>query len=327
MIRTMVIVITLVFLVNTVNLLNAAGGRAAPSRPAKGPSLKPGMGGSMSEAPDELTINWQAEDITSTINIAAPLKKVIFIYFYFDIAKEQFPSNYDVKLQKYSQERYVFAKIWVSTNIDKKGKTYIVNPAIASFFDKNKLSFTTIAVALDPYGNLMDKLSPPMRANAIIAFLDAAERKFIDIQADLDRRYEKAEKLLKDAEKASGKDKENTRTKAILDAIKTLQGIIKTPYEGNETAKKSSDRLDSINEKGKGEYSGLLKGYASLEKELQDTASIVPELEKVINIYKGLPVEQEIKDAIKDVKEGKIPERILKEIEQEKEQQKNEPGK
>lgn len=327
MIKTIVIVITMAFLVNTINLLNAAGGRVAPGKPAAAPGskVKPGM--STADAPEEVKINWQAGDITSTINVAAPLKRVIFIYFYFNTAKEQFPPNNDVKLQKYSQERYIFNQIWVATNTDKKGKTYIVDPAIASFFDKNKLSFAPIAVALDPYGNLLDKLAPPMRANAIIVFLDTAERKFIDIQADLDRRYEKADKLLKDAEKASGKDKENTRTKAISDAIKALQGIIKTPYEGNETIKKSSDKLDSVNEQGKGEYSGLLKGYASLEKELQDPASIVPELEKVINIYKGLPVEQEIKDAINDVKEGKIPERILKEIEQEKQQQKNEPEK
>jgi hypothetical protein len=200
---------------------------------------------------------------------------------------------------------------------------YIVDPVTASFFEKNKLVLLApIAVALDPYGNLLDKLSPPMLANKIVTFLDAAERKFIDIQADLDKRYEKAEKLLKDSENASGKDRESIRGRAISDAIKTLQGIIKTLNEGNETVKKASDRLDVLNEKGVGEYSILLKNYASLEMELRDPKNVVPDLEKVMNIYKGLPVEQEIQDAIKGVKEGKIPERILKEIEQEKKDKK-----
>ena len=292
------------------------GGISQPGKPIKLPPLTPPpKSPSESPNPDEVELNWQSETISAAIQTASSDKKIILIYFYFNYEKEQFPANYDTKLQKYSQERAVFAKMFVVTDKDKKGKIWIMDTATASFFDKNKLPFSAVALALDPYGNLMDKMVLPITISKIMPFLDAAQKKFIGIQTDLDKRYDKAEKLLKEAESNSGKDKENARIRTISEAIKTLKEIIKTPYEGYEAIKKSYDKSDNVNEKARKEYLALLKDYVALEKELQDPVNVVPELEKVMNTYKGLPVEQEIQGVIKNVKEGKIPENILKEIE------------
>ena len=202
----------------------------------------------------------------------------------------------------------------VTTDKDKKGKIFIADPVNASFFDKYKLSFSPIAVALDPYGNLLDKLLPQMTSSKILSFLDTAEKKFIEIQTYLNRRYDGVEKLLIQMESASGKEKESTRIKIIQKVIKILQEIIKTQFEGYEAITKSHAKLDSINQKAKTEYSNILKDYVALDKECQKPESIIPELEKVMKIYKGLQVEQKIKDGIKDIKEGENPERILEEI-------------
>lgn len=291
------------------------GGISQPGKPIKLPPLPPKPPSESPDNPDEVKLNWQAETISAAIQTASSDKKIIFIYFYFNHEKEQFPANYDTKLQKYSQERAVFANIFVMTDKDKKGKIWIMDTATASFFDRNKLPFSAVAAALDPYGNLMDKMMPTITISKIMPFLDAAEKKFIGIRTDLDKRYDKAEKLLKEAELNSGKDKENARTRTISEAIKILKEIIKIPCEGYETIKKSYDKLNDVNEKSRKEYLALLKDYVSLEKELQDPVNVVPELEKVMNTYKGLPVEQEIQDVIKNVKEGKITENTLKEIE------------
>ena len=124
------------------------------------------------------------------------------------------------------------------------------------------------------------------------------------------------------------KEKESTRTKTIPEVIRILQGIVKPGYEGYEAIIKSYDILDAFNDEATVAYSKPLKEYALLEKEVQDPDIIVPELEGIMKIYKGLPVEGEIKSAIKDIKEGKIPEKILKEVQQEKKQEEQkEPGK
>jgi len=279
---------------------------AKPDKPTPLPPLRPSSPESPGK-PGEVQLDWQGGGITSVIQTASIQKRIIFVYFYFDNAKEQFPANYDTKLQKYSQERAVFADIFVVTTKDKKGKVRIVDNFTASFFDKNKLPFSAIAFALDPYGNILDKMLPIITISKIMPFLDAAEKKFIGIQTDLDKRYDRAEKLLKEAELNSGKDKESDRIRIISESIKALQEIIKTGYEGYEATKKSYEKLDNLNERARQEYLALLKDYASLEKELQDPVNVVPELEKVMNTYKGLPVEQEIKDVINAVKKGEIP--------------------
>jgi len=58
-----------------------------------------------------------------------------------------------------------------------------------------------------------------------------------------------------------------------------------------------------------------MKEYSTLDKELRDPKSITPQLEKLMKIYKGLPIEQDIKDDMKDIKDGKIPEKVTSELE------------
>jgi hypothetical protein len=88
-----IIIVTALFLLATIINLTY-GATVAPSKPSgksSGRSGMGGMGGTAGDNPDEVKINWQAENITSTISIATNAKKVIFIYFYFEPTKEAFP--------------------------------------------------------------------------------------------------------------------------------------------------------------------------------------------------------------------------------------------
>ena len=238
----------------------------------------------------------------------------MFIYFYFNKDKEEFPANYDTKLQKLSNEKYTFAKILVVTDKDKQGRVFI-SDGNASFFQRHKFAQSAIGVALDPYGNLMDKLPPPMSGPKIIPFMEMAEKKYNGILADLNGRYEWADKMLSELESTPEKDKEIRKMKLIPETVKTLLGIVNSDYEGYQAIEKANAKLGELNKDGRAEYLKLMKEYISLDKELRDPKSITPELEKVIRIYKGLPVEQEIKDTMKELKDGNIPEKVTKELE------------
>jgi hypothetical protein len=301
----------------------------ASTKPPSGtatPSNKTGIGQRSSSPAEarELPLNWQSESLSSALKIASSTDttKVVFVYFYFNKRKEEFPPNHDTKLQTYSQERFVFTKVFVTTFIEKKdpkkkGQVVIEDKTVAEFFEKHKLAFSCIAVALDPYGNLMNKLTGPYTSTQIIPFLDVAEKKYISIKTDLDKRYEKTEKLSTELEKTP-EEKESTRVKIIGEIIKTLLEIVKSPYQGYGVITKSQAKLDAINENVKTEYTKLIKEHASLEKELQDPQDIIPKLEKMTKTYKDLPVSEEIKTVIKDINDGKIPEDIQKELEKEK---------
>ncbi|MEW6027641.1 MAG: hypothetical protein AB1599_10170 [Planctomycetota bacterium] len=324
-------------LLSVVNLdVLGAGGRPAPAPkppsppkplnppqrpPSNNPSPSGGSSGGSSgsdsgtaaEAPDVAELNWQADSLSAAVNTATHDKKVAFVYFYFK-DKEDFPANYDTKLQKLSNETYLFAKIFVATDKDKNGRMFI-SDGNAEFFDKNKLPQSTIAVALDPYGNLLDKLVPPMSAPKIIPFMENADKKYKYILNDLNGRYEKADKMLSEIESAPEKDKEVKKMKLIPEAAKTLLSVVNGGYEGYPVIEKANGKLGELDAEGRVEYLKLMKEYAAMDKELRDPKSVIPGMEKVVKIYKGLPVEQEIRDAMKDVKEKNIPEKAARELE------------
>ena len=158
-----------------------------------------------------------------------------------------------------------------------------------------------------------------MSAPKIIPFMENADKKYNYILNDLDNRYERADKMLSEIESTPEKDKELRKTKLIPEATKILLSIVNSDYEGYHAIEKANAKLGELNEDGLVEYLKLMKEYASMDKELRDPKTITPELEKVMKIYKGLPVEQEIKDAMKDVKEKNIPEKAAKELEKKKE--------
>ncbi|HLD36466.1 MAG TPA: hypothetical protein VJC37_07065, partial [Planctomycetota bacterium] len=270
--------------------------------------------GSAADMPAVLELNWQADTVSSAVNIATRDKKSVFVYFYFNKDKEDFPANYDAKFKKMSDEKYIFAKILVVTEKDKNGRVFISDEN-ETFFKNNKLMPSCIGVALDPYGNLMDKLPPPMSAPKVMPFMDNADKKYNYILADLDNRYERADKALADIENTPDKDKQNRRLKLMPEVIKTLMGIVNSDYEGYKVIEKANAKLGEINKDSRVEYMNLMKEYAVLDVELRDPKSVTPELEKLMKTYKGLPLEQEIKDALKDIKDGKIPENVVKELE------------
>lgn len=332
------LIMFLLFNVVTLEVLSA--GRPAPARkpapaPNPAPAPKPfnppqnpprgggGTGGSTgsgsssgsaAEAPEVLEPNWQADSLSSAVNAASHDKKVVFVFFYFNKDKDVFPANYDAKLQKLSNEKYVFAKILVTTDKDKQGRVFISDDN-ASFFEKHKLALSVIGAALDPYGNLMDKLTLPMSAPKITPFMENAEKKYNGILTDLNNRCERAEKALSDIDATPDKDKETRKMKLMPEATKTLLGIVNSDYEGYQAIEKANDKLGEINKDGRAEYLKLMKEYSSLDKELRDPKSINPQLEKLMKIYKGLPIEQDIKDDMKDIKDGKIPEKVTNELE------------
>ena len=131
----------------------------------------------------------------------------------------------------------------------------------------------------------------------------------------MNNRYERAGNALLDIDATPDKDRPTRKLKLMPEVIKTLQGIVNSDYEGYQAIEKSNIKLVEINKNGRAEYLKLMKEYGALDKELRDPKSVVPEMEKLMKIYKGLPVEQEVKDAMKDVKDGKIPENVIKELE------------
>jgi hypothetical protein len=286
-----------------------------PPRGGSGTGGTPGSSpGAAADAPEVLELNWQFDSLSSAINAATHDEKVVFVYFYFNKDKEVFPANYDAKLQKLSDEKYIFAKVLVVTDKDKEGRVFI-SDGNDSFFKENKLALSYIGVALDPYGNLMDKLSPPMSAPKITPFMENAEKKYNSILTDLNNRYERADKMLSEIESTPEKDKEIREMKLIPEATKILLSIANSDYEGYQAKDKANDKLVEINKDGRTEYLKLMKEYGTLDKELRDPKSITPQLEKLMKIYKGLPIEQDIKDDMKDIKDGKIPEKVTSELE------------
>jgi len=129
-------------------------------------------------------VNWRAESLASAVIMATKENKVIFAYFYFNKESGQFPVNPDAALQKCSDETCIFAKIPVTTNKDKSGKLFI-SDGNARFFKENRLALSAIGIALDPYGNLIDKLSPPLSSAKIISLLEKSGKKFNALQNEL----------------------------------------------------------------------------------------------------------------------------------------------
>jgi len=317
-----------------------SGNPGGSQKPAPAPGPKPGSAPDPSSTPkpsnqenqnkktntdttvEELVINWQGDSLTAALKASAKEKKITFVYFYFNPEKELFPPNYDPRLKKCSVDQYIFTKIHAKNYKDKTGKICLIDLVNADFFADNKLPMNAIAVALDIYGNMLDKLALPLTPVKIINFLDAAERKFSNNTNDLNKRCDKALGLLQDADSPIVKDKD----KKIQDAIKILAEISKNELKGYEVIKKARDKLTELNDKAIRECAEILKDYATWEKDLQDPKAVTPELEKVLDVYKGLPAEQSIKDDIKSIKEGKIPEWVTKEIDKDKQKAAEEPA-
>lgn len=286
-----------------------------PNNPGTGDANRPDANNN--DGPAKLDLSWQSESLSAAVNTAAQDKKVVFVYFFFK-DKDDFPPNYDAKFQKLSAEKYIFAKVWVATDKDKNGRAFI-SDGNAEFFRKHNQSLSPVGVALDPYGNLMDKLAPPMSGPKVTPFLEMAEKKYQGILADLNSRYDKSEKLLSELESTPEKELEARKMKLIPEAVRMLNSIVSVSYEGYPAIGKAEKKLGRLDKEGRGAYFKLMKDYVEIDPALRSPKHIMPELEKLTKTYKGLPVEQEIKNDMKEIKAGKIPEGLVQELEKQAE--------
>ncbi|MFH1227825.1 MAG: zf-HC2 domain-containing protein [Planctomycetota bacterium] len=234
------------------------------------------------------TACWYNESLENIIQDASSKKRLVLVYFYFS-SRDYFPENRDDTLMRYSIERALFTRIFVPT--DKSGK--ITDLTISELFNKNKLSHSAQCVVLDYYGNLIHKVISPIGTNKITAAIDEANKKVTDIESSLSKSYAKAEKL-----GAEGK---------IANKIKTLQDIIKTGYVGYESIKQARADLDALNQQAITAMNDIINEYIKVEEYDQDPDKAIKELELILQNYKGLSAEKELKEAIKQIKEGQLP--------------------
>lgn len=242
---------------------------------------------------EEKPITWQATSLAGAIAAAKSQKKVSYLYFYLK-DKEDFPKNYDGTLAGYSENRAVFAKIFVKT--DDKGK--IVGDDVSAFFAKHKLAKGTNAVLLDPYGNFLNTVSSTA-ANKITAAIDSADKKVISIEADFKQRSEKAAKLEKELDK--------DRAKKMPEYIKALLQIAEDKYQGYPAVEKAKDKLKELDKAALGEYKAIVKAYLETEEEEREPETAIGQLDSIVKTYKGLPSEKTAQESIKIIKKGELP--------------------
>lgn len=258
--------------------------------PAKkaNPLPKPGKAKSSSTSAEELPLTWQGASISAAIGTAGAQKKVAFVYFYFQ-DKDDFPINYDDTLQRYSDERAIFGRVFVRT--DSKGK--ITDPETDKFFTEHKLGRAATAVMLDQYGNFLSVMPGPFASNKITAAIDAADKQSADIDADFNKRYDKADKLVKD--------------KKTPEMIKLLQQIVDDKYKGYPAIDKSRDKLAELDKAALAEHNDIIKAYHEIPEDDREPEETIKKLEPLAKTYKGLPAEKVMQESIALLKKGELP--------------------
>ena len=231
---------------------------------------------------------WYLAELEEIIRHAQSAKHLVVVYFYFS-NKDYFPKNRDEALMRYSLERGLFTRVFVRT--ENNGK--ISDPALEALFNKHKLTHSAQCVVLDCYGNLVQKVPPPVATNKITAAIDAADKKVADIEALLNKDFAKAEEL--------------AQNNKIQEQIKTLKKIINTGYRGYATIEQSRNKLDELNQRALATRDDIIKNYMEVDEDDQEPDKAIKELESVIQTYKGLPAEKELKDNIKGIKESQTP--------------------
>lgn len=261
-----------------------------PKSKTPAPSQKGGLADFLAQ---EKPITWLATSLTGGIGIAKSQKKALYAYFYFE-DKDDFPKNYDETLMRYSEDRAVFARIFVKT--DSKGK--IMDDEVSNFFTQHKLTKGTNAVLLDYYGNFLNTVSSTA-ANKITPAIDDADTKIADIEGGLNQRYEKAAKLEKELEK--------DRPKKMPEYIKVLRQVAEDKYQGYPSVEKAQDKLKELDDAAFDEHKAIIKEYRETDDEEREPKEAIEQLEGLVKTYKGLPTEKLAQESIAIIKKGELP--------------------
>jgi hypothetical protein len=236
---------------------------------------------------DEVGIKWKTNKFDESSNLRQKEKKPLYIYFYFS-EKEKFPPNYDKELLKYSEEKAVFANVFVEVN--KKGE--ITDEKIGEFYKNNRLSKSGVAVILDKYGNLMEKLSISSPSSMILDAFERAEQKTEESKKDLSKRWDKVKKH---------KEKENK-----AEMIKELNQIIKNNnWRGYEVFVAAEKELNGLNEPLNLRLKEITRKYMAGDRnDESNRKETVAQLEDLRKESKDLPAETAIQAAIEKAKKG-----------------------
>ena len=261
-----------------------------PKSKTPAPTQKGGLADFLAQ---EKPITWLATSLADGMSIARSQKKVLYAYFYFE-DKDDFPKNYDDTLMSYSEDRAVFAKVFVKT--DSRGK--IVEEELNEFFARHRLSKGPNAVLLDYYGNFLDTVSSTA-SNKITPAIDDADKKIADIEGGLNHRYEKAIKLEKELEK--------NRDRKMPEYIKALNQVAEDKFQGYPSVEEAQDKLKELDKTVVDEHNSIIKAYHETEEEDRDPDEAVNKLEPLAKTYKGLPAEKLVQESIGLLKKGQLP--------------------
>jgi len=276
-----VIGISLVFVVLLTMMTSDSWAQRGPGGwgPGRNPPHNPG---------EEHKVTWRTDDFAEAFAIARKERQLLFLYLYFK-DKEDLPPNYDRELRKCSENRAVFAKVLVRT--DSKGEIY--EKEIANFYKRNKISNGPIALILDHYGNLLNKLTIPTNSTQIIDTIENADKKIIDIEKDLNKRWERVKELQK-------KEKQT-------EVLKDLNQIIKTNWRGYKAFVNAQKELDKLNKPYDDKFKEIIKTYLNAKESERDKEGIIKQLENLIKEVKDLPVEACAKEARDKIKKDELP--------------------
>ncbi|MFH1228501.1 MAG: hypothetical protein V1701_11455 [Planctomycetota bacterium] len=285
--------VAVLMVISLLTLAGKPGGGGGNQKPSPG-DLKKLLGRPDAPAGEQskTDINWQAASLVKALSAAKTQKKILYVYFYFE-NKEEFPSNYDETLKTYSEERAVFAKVFVKT--DTKNK--IVDPDAAEFFAKNKFSNATTQAIIDCYGNFLSTVIS-VAFNKITAAIDAGDKKTADIESDLNTRLEKAQKI------------ESAKEKKMPDIIKAYQQIASDKYQGYPAVEKAQKKIREINRSAVEEHNKLVKEYLKTAEDEREPDALAAKLEELKKTYKGLPCEKDIQENLAALKKGALPQAI-----------------
>jgi hypothetical protein len=266
----------------------------AKQDPTKSKTPAPTQKGGLADfLAQEKPITWLATSLTGGIGIAKSQKKVLYAYFYFE-DKDDFPKNYDETLMRYSEDRAVFARIFVKT--DSKGK--IMDDEVSNFFTQNKLAKGSTGALLDCYGNFLNTVSSTA-SNKITPAIDDADTKIADIEVGLNKKYEKAAKLEKELEK--------DRAKKMPDYIKALISVAEDKYQGYPSVEKAQDKLKELDNTAFDAHKTIIKEYRETDEEEREPEDAIEQLDGLVKTYKGLPTEKLAQESIAIIKKGELP--------------------
>lgn len=235
------------------------------------------------EAPKEDKITWRTDDFSKAFTIAYEEKKLLFLYLFFK-PEDDFSIKYDKVLSKYSSERLIFVELYVRT--DSKGE--ISDEKIKDLFKKNNLTKGNIALILDPYGNLIDKLPVSNSSAPIVAAIDKAGKKWTEIEKDLTGKWNKIKKL---------------RT----DLIKELNSLVKNNWQGYEAVLNAQKELDKLSKPFADKYKEIITNYMAIDQEKRNTNKTIKQLEDLAAECEDLPISATIKETIAKMKKGELP--------------------